>query len=188
MKKLLLGLAIGLLSFSSYSSELKCSESYDIFQGIIRGAVEVRRSGDLKQIKAHNERYDYPALFNKNHPEQFYLFGWMDESEYDETLNSISFKIKSGKSKGHKAKLLKPKADFISSVGEVCIIPMYYFVNIDGKQGISLTDVFFVRDIHSNEWRALIYTGDEPEEDINEFFPDLPKKIKVKLSKAKLYD
>jgi len=47
---------------------------------------------------------------------------------------------------------------------------------------------FFVRDIHSNEWRALIYTGDEPEEDINEFFPDLPKKIKVKLSKAKLYD
>ena len=78
MKKLLLGLAIALLSFSSYSSGLKCSESYDIFQGIIRGAVEVRRSGDLKQIKAHNERYDYPALFNKNHPGQFYLFGWMD--------------------------------------------------------------------------------------------------------------
>ncbi|WP_353168634.1 hypothetical protein [Acinetobacter sp.] len=188
MKKLLLGLAIGLLSFSSYSSDLKCSESYDIFQGIISGAVEVRRNGDLKQIKAHNERYDYPALFNKNHPGQFYLYGWMDESKYDNTLNYFSYMIKSGRSKGHKAILLKPKADFISSVGEVCIIPMYYFVNIDGKQGGSLTDVFFVRDIQNNEWRVLTYTGDEPKEEIDEFFPDLPKKIKVKLSKAKLYD
>lgn len=145
MKKILLGLAIGLLSFSSYSSELKCSESYDIFQGIISGAVEGRRNSDLKQIKTHNGRYDYPALFDKNHPEQFYLYGWMNESKYDNTHNYFSYMIKSGKSKGHKAILLKPKADFISSVGEVCIIPTYYFVNIDEKQGGSLTDVFCKR-------------------------------------------
>lgn len=188
MKKIILGLTVGLLSFSSYSSELKCPESYDIFQGIIKGAVDVRRNGNLKQIKAHNERYDYPALFNKNHPGQFYLFGWRDESEYDELLHDISYKIKNGTAKGHRATLLKPKADFIASVGEICIIPMYYSANYDGKQGGNLTDVFFVRDIQNNQWRVFIYTGDESEEVMDEFFPDLPKRIKMKLSKIKMYN
>lgn len=188
MRRILLGFTIALLSFSSYSSELNCSESYDLFQGIIKGAVDVRKNGSLKQIKEHNARYDYPAIFNKNHPGKFYLYGWISESEYDELLEYISNNIKSGKSKEHKAILLKPKEDFISSIGEVCIIPMYYYVNINGKQSKSLNDVFFVRDIHSNEWRVFIYTGEESEEDFNEFFPDLPKEIRNKLSKTKDYD
>jgi len=187
MEKILLGLMIGLQSFSSYSSELKCKDSYDIFQKIFSSAVDVRRDGDLKQIKEHNERYDYPALFNKNHPGQFYLYGWKSEAEYDEILDYISFMIKTGISKGHKTTLLQVKANFISSVREVCIIPMYYDVNIDGEKKRSLHDVFFVRDTHSNEWRTLIYTGDEPEEDFNEFFPDFPKEIQKKLSKLKSY-
>lgn len=187
MKKIILGLIIGLQSFTSYSSELKCQDSYDIFQKIFSSAVDVRRDGDLKQIKEHNERYDYPALFNKNHPGQFYLYGWKDEAKYDEILDTISYMIQSGISKEHKTTLLQVKANFISGVGEVCVIPMYYDGNIDGEKKRSLHDVFFVRDIHSNEWRALIYTGDESEEDFNEFFPDFPKDIKNKLSKLK-YD
>lgn len=64
MRKLLLGLAIGLLSFSSYSSELKCSESYDIFQGIISGAVEVRRRYFLRTCSAYFN-FGASALFKR---------------------------------------------------------------------------------------------------------------------------
>lgn len=188
MRKIILGLTVGLLSFSSYSSELKCSESYDIFQGIIKGVFDVRKNGNLKQIKAHNARYGYTALFKENHPGQLYWYGWRDEREHDALLLHASDEIKIGKSKEHRTMLLKPKADFISSVGEVCIIPMYFSVNYDGKRAGSLTDVFFVRDIQSNQWRVFIYTGNESEEVMDEFFPDLPKRIKMKLSKIKMYN
>jgi len=49
MKKILLGLIIGLQSFSSYSSELKCKESYDIFQKIFSSAVEVIITSSILQ-------------------------------------------------------------------------------------------------------------------------------------------
>lgn len=188
MKRVILGLTIGLLSLNLYSSELKCLDSYDILRGIYSSAVDVRRNGNLEQIKEHNDRFDYPALFNKNHPDQYYLDGWKDEHEYDGILDFIQYRIKSGESKGHKITLNKPKANFISSVGEVCVIPMYYDVTIKGKQSRSLSDEIFVRNIESNEWRVFSYSGDEPEEAFNEFFPNFPKEIKRKLSKVKFYE
>ena len=68
MKKILLGLMIGLQSFSSYSSELKCKDSYDIFQKIFSSAVDVRRDGDLKQIKEILKIYQLTHLRSKIMP------------------------------------------------------------------------------------------------------------------------
>ncbi|MEG2301199.1 MAG: hypothetical protein RSC03_12070, partial [Acinetobacter sp.] len=76
------------------------------------------------------------------------------------------------------------KANFISTVGEVCVVPWTSEDKFFDKTYISQTDLIFVRNLNSNQWRNFVYLGIEKPEDFKEFFPDFPKSIKLSAATA----
>lgn len=181
MKKLCL-IAAMLLSTTTFADDLKCLASMDTLKAIFDDAVLVEKKGDLQQVKNYNNRYDYSALFNDQHPNQYYYVKWISESEYDKALNELLSMAQKGITKNHKTILQKPKTNFIASVGEVCVIPMHYDMTINGKDVSSLSDQVFVRNLSNNEWRVFTYDGNEDAGVLEEFFPGFAQDLKQLLA------
>lgn len=181
MKKLYL-LAAMLLSTAIYADDLQCLASMDHLKSIFDDAVAIEKKGDLQQMKDYNARYDYSALFNDRHPNQYYYMTWISESEYENNLNELISMAQKGVTKNHKTILQKPKANFISAVGEVCVIPMHYEMTMNGKDLSSLSDQVFVRNLTNNQWRVFSYDGDENDQVLEEFFPGFSQDLKQMLA------
>lgn len=180
MKKLLLSLI--LFSSNGYSADLQCENSYKIFEGIYKSWLSVRDGPNLNisLLKRFDEKYDYSRLFIEKHPGQiYYLSNWISVKQYyDRVLLSHAMSVGS-RSKNLGIKLEKPKANFFSSVGEVCVIPIESRSLYLDKEVTVKADNIYVRDIESNEWRVFVYTGIEYKKDFDEFFPDFPKSVKL---------
>lgn len=181
MKKLLL-MAL-LISSSSFAEELQCLKSYSTFKSIYVDSIKITKTGDLNKLKAFEQQYDYTVLFKDKHPGQVYLGSdWMKESEADGVMKIALSMEKTGKLQMLEQKLEKPKANFISSIGEVCVVPSYYDSIFFGEKIRSYGDIIYIRALNGNKWRLYSYIGDEQKQDFDEFFPDFPASVKLSAS------
>ena len=171
-----------LISSHSYSADLQCESSYKIFEGIYNDINSVRDGANLNltQLARFEHKYSYSRLFDQNHPGQVYSSGnWIDQKVYaDQVLMSHLLFVKL-KTKNLGVKWGRPKANFISDVGEICIIPFEYRYSYLDESVTQRTDNIYVRNLKNNEWRVFIYLGYERKQDFDEFFPDFPKTIKL---------
>lgn len=181
MKNILIGFVVT-VSLGVHAENLQCENSYKIFEGIYKSWLSVRDGPNLNisLLKQFDEKYDYSRLFSEKHPGQiYYLSNWISVKQYyDQVLLSHAMSVGS-RSKNLGIKLEKPKANFFSSVGEVCVIPIESRSLYLDKEVTVKADNIFVRDIKSNEWRVFVYSGIEYKKDFDEFFPNFPKSVKL---------
>lgn len=180
MKKILFSLI--LLSGHGYTADLQCEKSYQIFRGIYNDYLSVRDGPNLNLslLKKYEDTYEYSRLFSKNHPDQVYRYGnWISKAAYADQVLLEHAMIVGAHSKFFGYRLEKPKANFISSVGEVCVVPIESRSSYLGEDVTLHLDSIFVRNLNSNQWHVFEYLGSELKKDFDEFFPDFPKSIKL---------
>lgn len=181
MRKILLIML--LMSTHSFAENLKCLNSYETLRNIQDEGINILENGTIKQVLDFNEQYDYANLYKNKHPGKgYWMDDWVDDDIAKTSLIVLATSVKSGKFKIINYTLNKPKANFISSVGEVCVIPVQSTGIYYDEEGTTNADIIFVRDLKSNLWRIYSYYGSERKEYFNEFFPDFPKSIKLSAS------
>ena len=165
------------LSGYAFSQNLKCEQSYKIFEEYFSISNQIDQSGDLKKLIEFNKQYDYQEKFKVNHPNQIY-FGseWVDAQEFDIGLTVLLEFTKSDHHQNLNDVFKQPKVNYISSVGEVCVIPWVNKSVMFNKEYLSETDVIFVRDLKDDKWRFTKYVGSESKIDFEELFPDFPNR------------
>lgn len=179
MKKILF-VAMTLFCSSSFAENLTCLDSYKTFENIKDEAIQTWMQGSFEQAKELDVKYDYSALFHDKHPGNYYFASdWIDKKTYDSTLSFLISLTQNGQFKHIQSTRSKPKANFISVVGEVCVVPTQSIDMTFGEKTTTDTDVIYVRALADNQWRLLEYAGDERKEDFDEFFPDFPKTVKL---------
>lgn len=172
-----------IFSTQTFSADLQCRRSYETFKNIQEEGINVVKNGTNDEIKAFSDRYDYPMLFKNNHSGQSYFNGdWIDENVAKMTLVIMASSFRNGEAEVVNYTLSEPKANFMSSIGEVCVVPMQSTIIYFDEKATTNADVVFIRDLNSNQWRLFTYYGSEKKEDFNEFFPDFPKSIKLSAS------
>lgn len=182
MKKLLL-LSSLLFSAQTFSADLQCPKSYETFKKIQEEGINVVKNGTNDEIQAFSDRYDYSMLFKKNHVGQSYLLdNWIDENVAKMSFLIMASSIKNGETELVNYTLNELKANFLSSIGEVCVVPMQSTSIYFDEESTTSADVIIIRDLNSNQWRLLTYYGSERKEDFHEFFPDFPKSVKLSAS------
>ena len=182
MKKVLL-LSSLLFSTQTFSADLQCPKSYETFKKIQEEGINVVKNGTNDEIQAFSDRYDYSMLFKKNHVGRSYLLdNWIDENVAKMALLIMASSIKNGETELVNYTLNELKANFISSIGEVCVVPIQSTSIYFDEESTTSADVIFIRDLNSNQWRLFTYYGSERKEDFHEFFPDFPKSVKLSAS------
>ncbi|WOE32098.1 MULTISPECIES: hypothetical protein [unclassified Acinetobacter] len=178
MKKLWLLLGF-LFSNQAFSADLQCLKSFETFKNIQDEGINAVINGTNDDIKAFGDQYDYSGLFKKNHAGKSY---WIDEDVAKTSLLIMASSFKNGEAEIVNYTFSEPKANFISSIGEVCVVPMQSTSTYLEDEMTTNADVIFIRDLNSNQWRLFTYYGSEKKEDFNEFFPDFPKSVKLSAS------
>lgn len=211
MKKILVGL-VGCLADFANATTLDCKNSYPLFKEIIQKKTDANHIGDVDDIYNYIQNYDYPQIFNKNHPDkQFWVdkhlsFAksswsnneWISKSEYNKRIKLIAQRNVKNASNPYIHELLPAKANLLTQSGEICVVPVQAYLEVKGDaepdegedQHTSesvvveamLIDHIFVRDIKANKWRVLAFDRFIADNDFNEFFPDLPDHIKNELN------
>lgn len=170
------------VSSGAYAENLQCKNSYKIFEGIYSDFLSVSNGPEvnLTLLGQLESKYDYSRLFTRNHPGQLYSNGdWVSVDEYNDQI-ILSHAIRLGsRTKYLGIKLKKSKANFLSGVGEVCVVPTEVKLLYLDKEIINRFDNIFVRDLKNNTWRVFMYIGIEHKKDFDEFFPDFPKSVKL---------
>ncbi len=170
------------VSLGAYAENLQCKNSYKIFEGIYSDLLSVSNGPEvnLTLLGQLESKYDYSRLFTRNHPGQLYSNGdWVSVDEYNDQI-ILSHAIRLGsRTKYLGIKLKKSKANFLSGVGEVCVVPTEVKLLYLDKEIINRFDNIFVRDLKNNTWRVFMYIGIEHKKDFDEFFPDFPKSVKL---------
>jgi len=180
MKKIVLMFNL-LFSTQIFSADLQCLKSYKTFNNIQEEGINVIKNGTDDEMKAFNDRYSYSMLFKKNHPGQSYFNGnWINEDIAKLSSSIMASSFRNGDMEIINYTISEPKANFMSNIGEVCVIPMQSTIIYDfDEKGTTNADFLFIRDLNSNQWRFFPYYGSEKKEDFNEFFPDFPKSVKL---------
>ncbi len=169
-----------MVSSGAYAKDLQCADSYKTFESIEAESIKLLKSGSLEELKAHSDKYDLTYLSSDKHPGQRYFYGeWIDESEAEAGLAILATMFRSEKMKHIQSIPLKPKANFISSIGEICVVPTKNQTVFLGETLKSNTDIIYVRKLENNQWYLYSFIGSELKEDFEEFFPDFPKSIKL---------
>lgn len=75
MKKILFGLVSCLATFAN-ATTLDCENNYPLFKEIIQKKTGAEHSGGVDDIYNYIHNYDYPQIFNKNHPDKQF---WLDK-------------------------------------------------------------------------------------------------------------
>lgn len=178
MKKLFIIALTALASSFSFAENLQCEKSYEIFNKMGDKEIEILKNGSLDDLLQYYDQVEYDRKLKSEHQGQTFSSGeWVSDAEYRQDIKIQQDLAKDGSYANIDSTFLKPKFNYISSVGEVCIVPMRSQEEIFQKRMLTEADVLFVRDTHTNEWRRFIYLGIENKADFNEFFPDLPKNV-----------
>lgn len=186
MKKIIPLILAGFLPLSTSAEDLQCTQSYDIFN---EWTVEHKRlveAADTDGFLKFQAKILYTSLFQSSHLDQTYMHGvWLDKAYVKEAMQNILAPYKDDQEnfKFIQIKYKQPKANFISEVGELCIIPTVEIYKMEGERIIMSYDVIFVRNLISNQWLVFAYTGLEKAEDFKQFFPNFPKQIKLAQAK-----
>lgn len=162
------------------AENLKCKESLDIFNEQIDKGIQFRKIGSVDDLVKYNEETEYAQLFKSKHAGQTYVVdGWVDNRQYKQQLYAEAAVMKKAGYNNLGHKLLEPKANFISSIGEVCIMPLQAEDQFFNHKMTGISDVIFVRDLKNDSWRSFNYLGIEKPQDFSEFFPDFPKGLRL---------
>ncbi|ENV32732.1 hypothetical protein [Acinetobacter gerneri] len=182
MKKIIVGTLLSVFSSVVLADDLKCENSYSIFREMTQQRIDIEQSGTAKQYKEYLEKTDYSYLFKNNHPNQIYWAKrWNDVESFIKASSSSIQKIQSEGYKNYYFKMGKPKANFISALGEMCTVPLIskdYFKGIDVY---STFDVVYVRDLKTNEWRKFMYYGVEDRQYLREFFSNDLRRLNLSM-------
>lgn len=207
MKKVLVGLVSCLAAFAN-ATTLDCENSYPLFKEIIQKKSDAENIGGIDDIHDYIQHYDYTYIFSKNHPDkQFWVdkhlsFAkpswsnneWISRREYSKRIKEIAKHNVKDSSNPYIHELLPSKANLLSKSGEICVVPVQAFLEVEVDEGESLNtsgtvvveamliDHIFVRDINDNKWRVLAFNRFITDNDFNEFFPDMPDHIKNELN------
>lgn len=185
MKNILIGFLV-IASCRVYAKDLQCVDSYKTFENIEAESIRLLKSGNVDQLKAFNKQYDFTHLYNNKHPGQRYFYGdWIDEREAEVNLEVLATMFRLEKIKHIQSVQSKPKANFISSIGEVCVIPTQNKTVFFGETFKSSTDIIYVRNLENNQWYSYSFLGSELKEDFDELFPDFPKSVKLSPSSTR---
>lgn len=180
MKKIFIIALTTLASSFSFAENLQCEKSYEIFNKQGDKEVEILKNGSLDDVLKFYDQIEYDRKLKPKHQGQTFSSGeWISDAEYRKDIKLQQDLAKDGSYKNIASSFLKPKLNYISSVGEVCVVPMQSQDEIFKKPMQTEADIIFIRDIQTNEWRRFIYFGIEDKKDFNEFFPDFPKNVKL---------
>lgn len=210
MKNIFVGLVCCLAPFAN-AENLECENNDQLFEEIIQKKSNTDHINDEKEIQRYTEKYDYSYLFNKNHPgKQFWAAkhlqfakpswsenAWISQREYNKRIKAIVKHNATNNSNPYSYEILPPKSNVLTQVGEVCVIPVQAYINVEGEAELKegehknnsedlmveamRIDHIFVRDTKNNQWRVLAFNRDISNKDFQEFFPDLPDQIKNEL-------
>jgi hypothetical protein len=201
MKKILMSLVCCFTSLAN-AENLKCENSYPLFEKIIFEKMSMANMGTEQEIHDYSDKYDYSYLFNNKHLNQRYWTDkklsdaeiewsnneWISQREYNKRIKKMAKDHEKLESYDAFYQLLPNKANVISKVGEICVVPIQTYFNIEDDNGEEiilegmLIDHIFVKDPKNNEWRVLEYNRDISDQDFREFFPDFPDEIKNELN------
>lgn len=140
-------------------------------------------------------------MFNEKHPnKKFWIVRsyyadrvswpedeWVDSDIYNKRIKKLAKYNTENESNSYFYELLDYKYNAITPAGEVCVIPVQSYLKVEHEGELlgmesMLVDNFFVRDSISGQWRVLEYGFNFTDQNINEFFPDLPENIKSGLN------
>lgn len=204
MKKILTSL-ICCLSPLAYAENLKCENNYSKFEEIIQEKSNVVTISNEEEIHQFIQQYDYPFIFieksqnkrywlNKPVPyaeSSWYENKWISESEYNKRIKFIAKKNAKEPTNVYVHKLLSPKANFKSAVGEICVVPVQAYIRLDADEDIESSeelyivamriDHIFVKGPNQQNWRVLEFNRNILDQDFNSFFPKFPENVKNQL-------
>lgn len=187
MKKIC-ALIFALVSTPLFAQDLKCEKNYDGFKKQYAESVKIINTGSLEDLKKFNLLNDYTVSMSSENLDQkiYYLAEWFSPEEYEDDLYITQEMIKIAEFKNLKYSLARPKANYMSAMGEICVIPTQSDDLFFGEKFRTTYDQVFVRNLKTNQWQIFTYHGVEQQADMNYFFPDL--KDKVKLSQIMIND
>lgn len=180
MKKILLIIAI-IICTPLKANELKCEENYEHFKARIIEDYSMFSRDDLNSIiKLLNSNY-YPInlkgpIPNKN----IYWFGeWVNAKEYKTKIKEARNANLQAQIQLGDVSIAKPKFNYISDLGEICIIPVHVDFVMYGRNSTSTYDTILVRNLQDGNWKSYEYLGIEKRSDMEVLFPGLMDKVKL---------
>lgn len=179
--KQICALFFALLSTTAFAQDLRCEKDYGIFKKQFTQEVKILQNGSVEDLKSFYKQNDYTVNKTpKNLSANIFHNGeWYSNQEFDEYVEIILDVSKAEKLKNVSYTLRKPKVNYISPIGEVCVVPTQSEDYITGVKFLSKYDQIFVRNLNSNEWKSYIYNGIEESSDMEQFFPNLLAKVKL---------
>ncbi len=180
MKKVILAIFTALTSTAIFAEDLQCEKNYEVFKRIYQGQVKNMENGDTEAFKENLQKNEYDRLFKNKHPGQTYFAGnWSTNEKYNQDIES-SFKFLHVEGyKNVSFEFSKPKVNFISSIGEICVVPITSEDVYSGNKEINKSDTVFIRNLKNNEWRQFTYIGIEEKKDMDEFFGQYTSALKL---------
>ncbi|WP_111860037.1 hypothetical protein [Acinetobacter sp. CFCC 10889] len=179
MKKICFLLSALTFSTFSFAQDLSCKTDYPKLEKQMNDEIKIIQTGTVEELIKHYQDTDYAQVFRTHHAGQvFDGEDWIDEKAYLENTEESFNLLKDAYSSQH-IQFHAAKANFLADYGEVCVIPISAIDQIYQEKISSQYDVIFVRDLKTNQWRNLVYSGVELKTDMDEFFPNLSKKVKL---------
>lgn len=179
--KQICALFFALLSTTAFAQDLRCEKDYGIFKKQFSQEVMILQNGSAEDLKSFYKQNDYTInKTTKNSSANIFYNGeWYSNQDFNEHMEIILDVSKEEKLKNVSYTLSKPKVNYTSSIGEICVVPTQSEDYIAGVKFLSKYDQIFVRTLNTNEWKSYIYNGIEESSDMNHFFPNLLTKVKL---------
>lgn len=180
MKKILF-IVLMILSLPLKANELKCEESYEYFKLKALEQIKIIEMRDLDVFLEFLNTMYYPMNFKGalSKKDTFYLGEWVSEKKFKRSIKTELIGLDLLQHKFSDFSFGKPKLNYISENGEICVIPANSQSVLLGRE-ISIThDGIFVRDLQTDKWKFYSYVGIEKKEDMDLLFPGLLSKVRL---------
>lgn len=116
---------------------------------------------------------------------------WIKASEFNSRIHRIAKENEKKIENPYVHELQAPKANFMSDVGEICIIPVQTYIRLDDEDDSETSeqhyvvgmriDHLFVRDIKLGSWSVFEFNRDILDQDFDALFPNFPVHLKNQL-------
>lgn len=169
------------LSSPLKANDLKCEESYKIFEAKDIEEMKIYEKGDLNSALNFTKSSYYATNSKGPNPKKANYFDgeWMNDRVFKRHINAYMRAFEIGKTHAVNVSYGKPKINYISEIGEICVIPTVANAIFFGRNLQTVRDTIFIRDLQQNSWKRYLYLGVERKADMEVLFPDLLSKVKL---------
>ncbi len=180
MKKILFIAGI-VLSLPLKANELKCEESYEYFE--IKAIEEMKNyeKGDFDAVREFSNSWYYAMNFKGPIPkkEKYYFGEWVNNKEFNRSIKNYLKAFDLSKSHFIDISYGKPKINYISDLGEICVVPVKTQNVVLGRNINTVSDMIFIRNLQTDTWKGFTYLGIEKKADMDLLFPGLISKVRL---------